>query len=104
MQLKTKPERRVQLTFEVDLAVAVSVEDVDDSLHERVLLQLGQLHELVDAQRPRVVEVELLEALSQPLDLFRIDCTQTQQEVDVSTCTDALHLRVSTLLCGILTY
>jgi len=59
--------------LEVDLPIAVSVEDVDDALHERVLLQLWQRHELLHAQRPRVVQVQLAEPLAQPPDLVRVE-------------------------------
>ena len=52
----------VLLTFEVDLTITVRVEDIDDALDEWILLELGQWHELIDAQGSRVVEVELLEA------------------------------------------
>ena len=69
----TPPVQEWQLTFEVDLAVAVLVEDLDDALHERVLLQLRQRHELVDAERARVVQVQLPEPLPQPADLVRVD-------------------------------
>lgn len=56
------------------LSIAISIEDVDDALHERVLLQLGQRHELVDGERPAVVQVQLAESLAEPPDLVRVDC------------------------------
>jgi len=59
--------------LEVDLAVAVCVEDVDDALHERVLLQLRQRHELLHTQRPAVVQVQLTEPLAQPPDLVGVE-------------------------------
>ncbi len=49
-------------TFEIDFAISVRVEDVDDALNQRVLLQLGQRHEFVHAQAARTVQVELLES------------------------------------------
>lgn len=60
-------------TFKVHLSVPVRVEDLDDPLDQRVLLQLGQRHELLHAERARVVQVQLLEPLPQPLDLVGID-------------------------------
>lgn len=59
--------------LKVHLAVTVRVEDVYDALNERILLQLRQRHELVDAQGARVVQVELLEALAQTPDLVGVD-------------------------------
>lgn len=53
-----------ELTFKVHLAVAICVEYVDDSLDQRVLLELGQGHELLDAQRTRVIQVEFLKPLA----------------------------------------
>ena len=82
-------ERRSgELTFEVDLAVAVGVEDVDDALHERVLLQLGQLHELVDAQRARVVQIQLPEALAQAANLIRVNCRSNNNKTWSSSSCD----------------
>lgn len=59
------------------LSVAVGVENVNNALHEWILLQFGQRHELVDGQRSRVVQVQLAEPLAQPPDLVRVDCTHT---------------------------
>lgn len=53
-----------ELTFKVHLAVAIRVEYVDDSLDQRVLLELGQRHELFHAQRSRVIQVEFLKPLA----------------------------------------
>ena len=61
-------------TFEVDLSVPVRVEDVDDSLNKRILLQFGERHELVDGQGSRVVQVKFTEPFSQPFNLVGVDC------------------------------
>ena len=57
--LKNKPNHYDydDITFKVDLSVAIGVEYVDDALHQWVLLQLRQRHELLHAQRARVVQV-----------------------------------------------
>ena len=34
------------LTFKIDLTILIGIENVDDSLHERILLQFRQGHEL----------------------------------------------------------
>lgn len=84
------------------LAVAVRVEYIDDALHERVLLQLRQRHELVDGERARVVQVQLAEPLAQPPDLVGVDwnthrvsaapsrCTHTRQSAALLASTDTL--------------
>ena len=59
--------------FEVDLAIAVTVKEVDDTLNQRILLQVVDLHELFFAQRSRAVDVELLEAFAQPLYFLAVD-------------------------------
>lgn len=59
--------------LEVHLSIAVSVEDVNNALHQRVLLQLRQRHELVDGQGARVVQVQLAETLAQPPDLIGVE-------------------------------
>ncbi len=58
------------LTFEVDLAAEVRIEDVDDALHQRVLLKFWHREKLAHADRARVVKVQLEEALLQFGDLF----------------------------------
>lgn len=35
--------------LEIDLSIAVGVENIDDTLHERILLQFRNRHELIDA-------------------------------------------------------
>lgn len=71
--LDTELGHALDKLLEVDLAVAVRVEDVYDALDERVLLQLRKRHELVDAERARVVQIELLEALAQTSDLVGVE-------------------------------
>ena len=56
--------------LEVDLSVAVSVQDVNDSVNELVLRDVWQGDELFDRQRARVVFVQLLETHAQPHDLL----------------------------------
>lgn len=56
------------------LAIAVGVEDVNDALHQRILLKLGKRHELVDGQGSRVVQVQLSEPLAEAPNLVSIDC------------------------------
>lgn len=46
-----------KLTFKIHLPVAISIEDVNDALHEGILLELRQGHELVNAERPRIVQI-----------------------------------------------
>lgn len=36
------------VTFEIDFAVLVGIENVDHSLHQRILLQFGQGHEFCE--------------------------------------------------------
>lgn len=55
---------------EGDLAVLVLVEDGDHSLHQRVLVQLGHVEDLVRVQIARIVLVDLLEPRVQLLDLL----------------------------------
>ena len=62
------------LTFEVDLAVAVRVKDLDDALYEWILLQFRQHHELLNAERTGPIQVQLLEPLAKSLYLFHVDC------------------------------
>ena len=52
----------------LDLAAAVVVKDGDDTLGERVIGNVGDLHKLVDVDAARVVFVELLEADVHALD------------------------------------
>lgn len=62
------------LTFKIDFTVAVGVKDVDDTLHKRVLLQFRQRHKLIDAQRSRLVKIELFESLPESFYLLYINC------------------------------
>lgn len=66
--------RSVCLTLEVDFTVAVRVENVDHSLNQWILLQFGKRHELVNAQRARIVKVQLAKTFAQPFDFIRVDC------------------------------
>lgn len=75
--LRMTPQCAVDLSL-CYLSVSIGVEYVDDSLHQRVLLQLGQRHELIDGQRARIIQVQLTEALAQSPDLVGIDCAHTQ--------------------------
>lgn len=50
-------------TFKVHFSVPVRVEYLDNPLHQRVLLELRQRHELLHAEGARVIKVELLEPL-----------------------------------------
>lgn len=59
--------------MEVHFPVAVCVEDVDHSAHQRILLQLRQPHELFYAQGARFVQVQLPEAFTQPSYLFLVE-------------------------------
>lgn len=61
------------VTFKVHLPVSIGVEDVDDPLHQRVLLELRQGHELLHAEGSRVIQVELLKPLPQPLNLIGVN-------------------------------
>lgn len=58
---------------EVHFPVAIRVEDVDHSTHQRVLLQLRQRHKLFCAQGPRFVQVHLPEAFPQPSNLIVVE-------------------------------
>lgn len=64
-------------TFKVDLSVPVRVEDVDDSLDQRILLQFRQGHELVYAQGAGVVQVQLAEPFTQPFNFVRVNCSHS---------------------------
>ena len=44
-------------TFEIDLAVAVGIEYVDDPLDKRILLQFRYRHELLHTQRTTAVDI-----------------------------------------------
>ena len=59
--------------FEVDFAVPVLIEQVNDSLHQRILLQVIYLHKFFFAQSARVIDVELLETFAKSLNLFRVN-------------------------------
>lgn len=43
------------LTFEIHFPIAICVKYIDNPLHQRILLQLGQRHELLYAQGSRVI-------------------------------------------------
>jgi hypothetical protein len=43
--------------LEIYLSIAVRVKYIDDTLYQRILLQLGQGHELVDAEGPTIIQV-----------------------------------------------
>ncbi len=64
----------VSVTLEVHLSVPVSVQNVDHSPHQRVLLQLRDAHKLLHRQRAILIHVQLLEASAQSLDLIRLNC------------------------------
>lgn len=53
----TKTKKKALFTFKIHLPVAISIEDVNDALHEWILLELRQGHELVNAERPRIVQI-----------------------------------------------
>ena len=59
--------------LEIDLPIAVRVENVDHTLHQRVLLQLWQGHKLIDAEGARIVEIQFLEAFAQSTDFVRVN-------------------------------
>ena len=65
-------------TLKVHLPVAVRIEDVNDSPHEGVLLQLWNTHELIDRERAVLVEVKLLEAASETTNLVSLDCRESR--------------------------
>ena len=69
-------------TFEINLAISVRVENVDHSLHQRILLQLGQRHEFVDAESTGIVQIQFAESLSQPFDLVRVDWKTNKKELE----------------------
>lgn len=45
--------KKRSFTFEIDFAILICIEDVDHSLHQRVLLQFGQGHEFWSGERER---------------------------------------------------
>ena len=51
-------------TLKIHLSVSVSVQDINDSPNERVLLQLRDAEKLVHRQRPILVQVQLVEAVA----------------------------------------
>ena len=55
---------------EADAAVVVSIEHVDDALHERIVRQLGNVEELLGFEGAGLVFVELVEVLIQLLELL----------------------------------
>ncbi len=59
--------------FKVDLAVSVRVEQVDDSLHQWILLQVVDLQEFFLGEGTWAVDVQLLEAFAQALNLLAVD-------------------------------
>lgn len=46
-----------QPTFKINFPIAISIENVNDALHEGVLLELRQRHKLVNAESPRIVQI-----------------------------------------------
>lgn len=73
---------RCLLTFEVNFSIPVRVKYVDDSLHERILLELRQGHELLHAEGAGVIQVEFLKPLPQPLNLISINWKEEQRQTD----------------------
>lgn len=69
----TKLRHSLNELLEVHLTVAVIVENLYNSLHQWILLELRQGHELVHTQRPRVVQIKFLEPLPKSLDLFCVE-------------------------------
>ena len=63
-------------TFKINFAISVWIEYLDNSLHQRVLLQFGQWHELFDRQRSRIVDIEFSEATRQPSYFITVDCVR----------------------------
>jgi len=61
-------------TLEVNLSVAVSVKDVDDSTQNRIVLNVWNGHELIDTQAARLVLVKTLKAFGQSMNLLRCNC------------------------------
>lgn len=43
--------------LEIYLSIAICIKYVNDTLHQRVLLQLRQGHKLIDAESPAVIQV-----------------------------------------------
>lgn len=56
------------------LAVAISVEDVNNALHQWILLQFRQRHELVNRQGSRVIQIQFPEPLAEASDLVSVNC------------------------------
>ncbi|GMT09973.1 hypothetical protein PFISCL1PPCAC_1270, partial [Pristionchus fissidentatus] len=60
---------------EINFSVSILIKNVDNSLHERILLKLGKRHELFNRKRTAAVNIQLLEATRQSSQLIRIDFT-----------------------------
>lgn len=50
-------------TFKVYFSIPIRVKYVDDPLHQRVLLELWQRHELLHTEGARIIQVEFLKPL-----------------------------------------
>ena len=65
--------------MKIHLSITVCVQDVNDPSHKRVLLQLRDAHELVNRERPVLIEVELLEASAETTNLIHLNCNPREE-------------------------
>lgn len=59
--------------LKVNFTVAVFIENVDDPLDQRVLLQFWQWHKLIHTQGARIIQIQFTETFPQSTDLISVD-------------------------------
>ena len=68
-------------TLEIHLSISVCVQYINHSSYQRILLQLRNSEKLLHRERPILVQVQLLEALAQPANLFCLNWRGSQEDV-----------------------
>lgn len=58
IKIESNREKKADaITFKIDFAIAISVEYVDDTLNQWILLQFRNRHELLNTQRSTSIDI-----------------------------------------------